>query len=342
MSGLRPGSVIHVSKGKYHGPVAVVATAHRKGGLKLTTITPSGHAVQLVADDFPVPPRQIGSVVLPGTYSPNRKDYRAEVGRRVRSAKLAPRPPDPGRRTGGPRPGAGVHPVEFDPDLKARLRAAAQADRLRREIVELEAKVLHRNASLAREFDGVLAVLSQRGHVDLNRWCLTERGEMLARVFHESDLLIAESIRLGLLDGIDAPTMAGLVSSFVYEHRSPEDPPAPWFSSPDAFDRWKRIERLSVELRVLEAQNGLSEHRPPEPTFYSVAYAWVAGEGFAEVVADEELTGGDFVRTVKQLIDVLGQIGNVAPDPSTRSTARRAADAAFRGVVADSSAIEPS
>ncbi len=342
MSGLRPGSVIHVSKGKYHGPVAVVATAHRKGGLKLTTITPSGHAVQLVADDFPVPPQQIGSVVLPGTYSPNRKDYRAEVGRRVRSAKLAPRPPDPGRRTGGPRPGAGVHPVEFDPDLKARLRAAAQADRLRREIVELEAKVLHRNASLAREFDGVLAVLSQRGHVDLNRWCLTERGEMLARVFHESDLLIAESIRLGLLDGIDAPTMAGLVSSFVYEHRSPEDPPAPWFSSPDAFDRWKRIERLSVELRVLEAQNGLSEHRPPEPTFYSVAYAWVAGEGFAEVVADEELTGGDFVRTVKQLIDVLGQIGNVAPDPSTRSTARRAADAAFRGVVADSSAIEPS
>ena len=63
----------------------------------------------------------------------------------------------------------------------------------------------------------------------------------------------------------------------------------------------------------------------------------MAGEGFAEVVADEELTGGDFVRTVKQLIDLLGQIAQVAPDAATRRNAQRAADQAFRGVVADSS-----
>jgi ATP-dependent RNA helicase HelY len=66
----------------------------------------------------------------------------------------------------------------------------------------------------------------------------------------------------------------------------------------------------------------------------------VAGEGFAEVVADEELSGGDFVRTTKQLIDVLGQIAVVGPDPATRAVARRAADAAFRGVVADASVVE--
>jgi ATP-dependent RNA helicase HelY len=64
---LRPGDVIHASKGKFHGPVAVVATAHRKGGLKLTTITPSGHALQLASVDFDLPPRQMGTVVLPGT-----------------------------------------------------------------------------------------------------------------------------------------------------------------------------------------------------------------------------------------------------------------------------------
>jgi ATP-dependent RNA helicase HelY len=69
-----------------------------------------------------------------------------------------------------------------------------------------------------------------------------------------------------------------------------------------------------------------------------VAYAWVAGEGFAEVVSDEELTGGDFVRTVKQLIDLLRQIALVAPSPATRRSAAAAAEAAYRGVVADSSA----
>ena len=339
---IRPGAVIHASKGKYHGPVAVVATAHRKGGLKLTTITPSGHALQLVADDFAVPPRQIGTVVLPGTYSPNRKDYRAEVARRVKSAKLQAAGRDLTERTSTPRPGTGLHPVEQDPDLRERLRAGARADRVRRDIAELERKVSHSNATLTRELDGVLTVLSQRGHVDLENWQLTDRGEMLARVFHESDLLISESIRLGLLDGVDAPTLAGLVSTFVYEHRSPEDPPAPWFSDQEARSRWSRIERLSIELRVLESQNEISEHRPPEPTFFAIAYAWVAGEGFAEVVAEEDLTGGDFVRTMKQLIDVLGQVGQVAPDATTRATARRAAQSAFRGVVADASAVERS
>ena len=207
-----------------------MATAHRKGGFRLTTITPAGHALQLDGADFVVPPEQLGTVVLPGVYSPNRNDYRAEVGRRVRDAKLAPRTRD---RADGmvaePRPGSGMHPVEHDPDLKHRLRAAGQADRVRREIADLESRVLHRNATLAQEFDGVLSVLSERGLLDIRRWKLTEGGEMLARVFHENDLLVTEAMRAGLLDDVDAPTLAGLVSTFVYEHRSPDDPPAPWF-----------------------------------------------------------------------------------------------------------------
>jgi ATP-dependent RNA helicase HelY len=339
MMALRPGDVIHVSKGKHHGPVAVVATAHRKGGMKVTAITPSGHALGLAAEDFAAPPRAIGSVVLPGTYSPNRRDYRVEVGKRVRSAKLAARHRDD---AGRPRPGTGMHPVEADPDLQARLRAAGQADRVAREIRELEHRVEHRNATLAREFDAVLDVLSERGYVDLEAWRLTVAGEMLARVFHESDLLVAEALRLGLLDGVDSPTLAGLVSTFVYEHRSPDEPPAPWFPSGEARARWESIEQLSRELEYTETQHGLAQHRPPEPTFFAVAYAWVAGEGFAELVADEDLTGGDFVRTIKQLIDVLGQIAQVAPDAQTRTAARRAAERAFRGVIADSSSVEAS
>ena len=64
-----------------------------------------------------------------------------------------------------------------------------------------------------------------------------------------------------------------------------------------------------------------------------MAYAWAAGESFAEVVEAEELSGGDFVRNMKQLIDLLRQMGDVAPAPDTRATARAAADALFRGVI---------
>ncbi|MFP5487904.1 MAG: helicase-related protein, partial [Acidimicrobiia bacterium] len=281
MMALRPGDVVHASKGKHHGPVAVVATAHRKGGLKVTAITPTGNLLALVAEDFTAPPRAIGSVVLPGTYSPNRRDYRVEVGKRVRSAKLRPQHRD---AEGRPRPGTGLHPVEADPDLRVRLRAAGQADRVEREIRDLEQRVDHRNATLAREFEAVLAVLAERGYVDVAAWQLTARGSTLARIFHESDLLVAEVLRLGLLDGVDAPTTAALVSTFVYEHRSPDEPPAPWFPSGESRRRWESIEQVSRELEFLEHRHGLTQHRPPDPTFAAIAYAWVSGEGFAELV----------------------------------------------------------
>ena len=56
------------------------------------------------------------------------------------------------------------------------------------------------------------------------------------------------------------------------------------------------------------------------------------------MVEDEELSGGDFVRTTKQLIDLLRQLSLLAPVPATRDAAREAAAQLFRGVVAASTA----
>ena len=71
-----------------------------------------------------------------------------------------------------------------------------------------------------------------------------------------------------------------------------------------------------------------------------LAHAWAAGDGLAAVLEDEELSGGDFVRNVKQLIDLLRGIADVAPVPATAARARQAADALHRGVVTASSALE--
>jgi ATP-dependent RNA helicase HelY len=144
--------------------------------------------VQLTAADFGMPPRQLATVALPATYAPNRHDYRREVGRRVKAAKLAPHGRDSERAAASGRPAfdtrSGMHPVEADPDLRARIRAAGQADRVEREIVDLESRVQRHNQSLAREFDGVLGVLSEFGYVDREAWALTDAGEMLARTAH--------------------------------------------------------------------------------------------------------------------------------------------------------------
>ncbi len=329
---LRPGEVVHATKGRYRGPVAVVASAHRKGGLRLTTVTKRAELLLLTADDFDDVPRPVGTIALPSAFSPNRIEYRREVAKSLGRAKL-----DAWTLTSGPRDSTGPHPVESDPDLRARMRAAGQAERLERELVELGGRVERHNRSLARDFDRVIDVLSRRGYVDVDddRWRLTAAGDVLARVFHESDLLVAECLHRGLLAEVDPASLAALLSTFVYEHRSPDPAPPPWFPSADVRTKWRRILATSEELAADERATGLAEHRPPDPGFAAAAYAWVAGEGLADVVAGEEVAGGDFVRTMKQLVDLARQLALVAPDPDTRQRAREVGELAFRGVVAD-------
>jgi ATP-dependent RNA helicase HelY len=66
----------------------------------------------------------------------------------------------------------------------------------------------------------------------------------------------------------------------------------------------------------------------------------VKGEDLADVLEDEEMTGGDFVRNVKQTIDLLRQIADVVTEPATAAVARSAADACLRGVIAASSIVK--
>ena len=340
LTSLRPGAVIYVAKGTYKGPAAVAASANRKTGLRLTLITKAATALQLSAEDFDEPPRAVGDILMPKNYAPNRKEYRNDVARRLRSMKTTSSPGGK-RRHDSARALADSHSVTRDPDLRTKVNAAAQADRIEREITDLERRVSGKNTSLANEFDRVLDILTTYGYLDRSTWSLTEAGEMLARTFHESDLLVAEIVRSGVLDGLGPADLAALLSTVVYEHRSSDTPPAPWFSSDDVRARWRRVAAISEDLRANERSVGLGEHRAPDPTYAAIAYAWVAGEGFAEVVGDDDLTGGDFVRTTKQLIDLLRQLAIVAPNPSTRRAAAQAAEAAFRGVVADSAAPTP-
>jgi ATP-dependent RNA helicase HelY len=336
MARLRPGAVIEVSTGKHRGPVVVVATAHRKAGVRLTVVTKGAKSIHLHADDFDGLPEPIGSVKVPQNFGPAQREFRERVARSLRKADLK----GARRRDARPRESRAAldrHPAALDPDLRRRLDAASRAERMRRQIADAEARAKSKNHSLSNDFDRVVGVLDHYGYVDLGSWCLTEAGEQLARLFHESDLLVAEVLRDGILDGLGAADLAALVSCLVYEHRSSDTPPTPWFSSGDVRGRWRRMSAISSDLSTRERAAGLVEHRRPDPTFAAVAFAWVAGEGFAEVVIDEELTGGDFVRTTKQLIDVLRQVALVAPDAATRRVAAEAAATAFRGVVADSS-----
>jgi ATP-dependent RNA helicase HelY len=340
VAALAPGDVVRVAGHR----LAVLSVSHRKGGLRLRVIDSDARVSVLDEDDFDRPPVRAASIVLPEPYNPQNRIFQRQAASALRKARVSHRavgepvhPDDEPDGLAEPLLRASDLPVATCPDLDAHLAAVAERDRLTRQLAELDRRVEDRTTSLTRRFDAIDAILTKRGFI--RGWALTERGEVLARTFHESDLLVATVVCDGLLDGLDEASMAGLVSVLTYEHRSKDAPPTPWYPSRLVRERATQIDRLAQKLVRDEERAGIPPTRVPDPTFLALAYAWAAGESFDVVIADEDLSGGDFVRNVKQLIDLLRQIGEVAPVAATRTTARAASDRLYRGIIAASSEV---
>ncbi len=342
LSRLVPGDILVINGSR----VAVLSVAFRKGNPRLHLLDERSKPRTIAADELDTPPRALGRLELPVPYNPHNRTFQHQVGEALRRARLAP-----GRAEEGPAGpeaapsavdeallAAAAHPVADCPDRDAHVRAAVQGERVDRELEDLRRQVRGHTESLARRFDRVLRLLEAWGYLD--GWTLTEAGEVLARTYHEADLLVAEAMTTGLLDDLDAPSLAALVSCLTYEQRGRERPPEPRFPSSTVRARFRELDRISAELAADEETAGLPLTRAPDPGFAHLAHAWAAGQGLASVLEDEELSGGDFVRNVKQLVDLLRSIGDVAPVPATAARARQAADALQRGVVTATSSLE--
>jgi ATP-dependent RNA helicase HelY len=94
--------------------------------------------------------------------------------------------------------------------------------------------------------------------------------------------------------------------------------------------------RVWGELDGVEKEHHLSFLREPDLGFAWTAHAWARGRPLEQVLSPD-LTPGDFVRAVKQLIDLLDQVAAAAGAAPVAATARRAIGALRRGVVAYSS-----
>jgi ATP-dependent RNA helicase HelY len=191
--------------------------------------------------------------------------------------------------------------------------------------------------ALSRRMDRALRLLERRGHVDLDAWRLTESGALLARIYHESDLLVAEALADGLFDGLDPAGLAAVVSCCTYEVRAGRWRPEPR-PPKEVAPRLHALVARGESLRDDEEESRLARTRLPDLGFAEVAWRWARGERLARVLERAELAPGDFVRNAKQLVDLLRQLATVAPDPATAATAHRAATALQRGVVAASAA----
>jgi ATP-dependent RNA helicase HelY len=332
MDDLAPGDVLHLRGHR----LAVLSVSHRKGGVRVRVLDTDARVTMLGEDDFDEPPVSRATLRLPDPFDPRDRAGQRRLTAQLRKVKLR-RGASDATTSSTAAASAADHPVAGCPDLRAHLEAASERDRLDAQIADLDRRLAERTGTLVRQFDRLHDLLERRGFVA--GWTLTSQGALLSRIFHECDLLCASVLADGLLDDLEPAEIAGVVSMITYEHRAKDLPPAPWYPSARVRDRAERVEALARSIIDAEERAGLTPTRLPDATFLAIAHAWAAGESLEVVLEDDVVSGGDFVRNVKTLVDLLRQIAAVAPVRETARSASAAADALLRGVVAASNEV---
>ena len=233
-----------------------------------------------------------------------------------------------------------AHPAHSSPRREELSRWAERWWRLKRQTEGLQAQIATRTGAVARIFDRVTDVLLTEGylrHDDHGEVALTAHGRGLARIYGDRDLLLAESLRRGIWQGLDAPAFAALATTFVFEARREEGPVNERFLPKGPFrGAWNRLEQLWERLDTLERSHRLPGSSPPSVGLCAAMYRWARGGALDAVLREADLAAGDFVRWTKQVIDLLDQVSQVAEGKTSR-TAQQAIEAIRRGIVAYSS-----
>ena len=340
---LKPGDVVERGGPNQRQLLVVLAVSQRRGGaVKVRATGTAGRPVSLDLSNVSEPLVALTHVQLPVPHQPRDPSYRrdaAQVLRRVNRKRLGRSAHVAGRTDaiGAARHALETHPLHHHPDREQLLARHRDVARLRDELSRLDRDMTRRGSGLVRQFDNILSVLTRTGHVE--GWELTTSGQRLRRIYHECDLLLSLALEDGLFDGLEDAEVASLASCCTYEHRSSEPPPPPILPSTQVRDRVERLEGLAERLQRIESAQHAPLTRLPDPGFAAAAWSWAAGQDL-DVILDEDLTGGDFVRNVRQLIDLLRQLAEVAPQRDTRDAARRASEALVRGVIVSAGSIE--
>ncbi|MEV7797978.1 DEAD/DEAH box helicase [Microbacterium foliorum] len=227
------------------------------------------------------------------------------------------------------------------PDREAHARWAERYWKLKRQNDRIRRQIETRTGTVARVFDRVVEVLETLDYLrrdDQDETTLTEAGRTMRRIYGERDLLVAESLRQGLWNGLDAPSLAAMACCLVYEPRRDEANSGERDLPRGAFRAaYEKTTTLWAELDDLEKDHHLPGSEPLAAGLAGAMHSWARGGMLDRVLIDADMAAGDFVRWAKQTIDLLDQLSIVAEDGALARNARVALDSVRRGIVAYSS-----
>jgi ATP-dependent RNA helicase HelY len=278
-----------------------------------------------------IPPASLGSAIalageldLPEPFKPQDRRHQRQLGSLLRQWRNDGREPI---RVEVPPPDDESE-LATCPDFDSHLDALRHLRRAEKDARRLERRVQRADTTVVDAFRAMMSLLEERGFLD--GWSLLSSGERLRLVYNELDLVLAEALDQGLFDGLTGPEFAALASVFVYEPRRVDLGGGP--PSPTVHERVDVLWDIVDDVQAAEGRHDLTVTRDPEVGFAELAHGWVAGAHLEDLFNEADEVVGDFVRTCRQVLDLLRQIRDGYP--GLREPARAAIAGMDRGVVA--------
>ncbi|MGV0768979.1 DEAD/DEAH box helicase [Mycobacterium syngnathidarum] len=364
LAALRRGDIITITHGRRGGLAVVLEPAQRDSDdPRPLVLTEHRWAGRISSADYSGASAPLGTMTLPKRVEHRQPRVRRDLASALRSAAAELSVPSKRASRGAPAPERDVdpelaglreqlrrHPAHQLPDREAQARIAERYLRIERDNAQIQQKVNAATNSLARTFDRIVALLSERGFIGVHNegeskpdLRVTDAGRLLARIYSESDLLVAECLRAGVWDGLQPAELAGVLSAVLFESRGDTAGGTVGVDIPTAGLRraLAQTRRVSADLRGDEQRHRLAPGREPDEGFVTAVYRWATTGDLGAALAASDVGGsgsalsaGDFVRWCRQVLDLLDQVRNAAPTPALRNTAKRAVNDVRRGVVA--------
>jgi len=350
LSRLKPGDVIDVPSGKFAGMAVVIDPGVGAEGPRPYVVTADRQARRLAPVDFPTPVSAFTRMRVPRNFNPRNPQQRRDLASALREKTHGFTPPPPWKvKPAEPAPAVGgdvdrlraelkAHPCHGCPDREDHARWAERWFKLDRDSTTLRRRIEQRTNTIARQFDRVCEVLTALDYLDDD--LVTDRGRQLMRIYTDMDLVAAEALRAGLWDDLSPSELASVLSVLVFEARRADDASSPRIPGGRVKQVVADMVSLWGQLDALEREHKLDFLREPDLGFAWAAYRWAEGDALDDVLRATDLAAGDFVRWVKQLLDLADQVADAAAETPLRKVAREASQRLRRGVVAYSSLSE--
>ena len=313
LAALRRGDIINITHGRRGGLAVVLESARDSDDPRPLVLTEHRWAGRISSADYSGASAPVGSMALPKRVEHRQPRVRRDLASALLSA-VAGLPVPARRRAGSSKKAADKdsefhdpelaslraqlrrHPAHDVPELEDQIRQTERYLRIERDNAQLQQKIAAATNSLARTFDRIVGLLTEREFIGGSAADpkVTDDGRLLARIYSESDLLVAECLRTGAWAGLRPAELAAVVSAVLYETRGGDGPGAPFAAeapTPRLQQALRQTARLSATLRADEQRHRIAPSREPDDGFASTIYRWACTGDLATALAPPPTLG---------------------------------------------------